>query len=343
MSETLTLTRPDDWHVHLRDGEALGVTVAASARHFGRAVVMPNLGQPVTSVALAEAYRERSLAHVPAGSGFQPLMTLYLTDRTSPEEIRRAAASDSVFACKLYPSGATTNSDAGVSGLRAIESALDAMQECDLPLLIHGEVTPPEVDIFDREKEFIERELAPLVERLPRLRIVFEHITTKEAAEFVCAARPGVAATITPQHLLMNRNDLLVGGLHPHNYCLPVLKRRVHQEALQAAVLGGNPRFFLGTDSAPHALSRKEATCGCAGCYSAAFAMPLYAQLFENMGALGRLEAFASHFGPDFYKLPRNTDTITLRREPWLVPNSLPYIDGEPIAPYYAGRELSWQ
>lgn len=343
MSDSLTLTRPDDWHVHLRDGDALEVTVMATARHFGRAIVMPNLAVPVTSVELAEAYRERILAQLEPGTAFDPLMTLYLTDATRPEEIRRAADSSFVHACKLYPSGATTNSAAGVTSLAAIAPALEAMQEQDLPLLVHGEETQPSIDVFDRELAFIQRSLPVLVERYPRLRIVFEHITTAEAVEFVRAARPGVAATLTPQHLLMNRNDLFAGGLRPHHYCLPVLKRKNHQEALQAAAISGDPRFFLGTDSAPHAQSAKESACGCAGCYSAPHALALYAQFFESMGALGRLEGFASHFGADFYGLPRHTESVTLRREPWRVPESCDYLEGQAIVPYWAGRPLEWR
>lgn len=343
MSETLSLARPDDWHLHLRDGEALGVTVNATAASFGRAIVMPNLVPPVTTVELAEAYRGRILAALEPGLSLEPLMTLYLTDNTSADEIRRAASSASVVACKLYPSGATTNSDAGVTSMQAIEPALEAMQEHDLPLLVHGEVTEPTIDVFDREQAFIDRELGPLVERYPKLRVVFEHITTAGAAEFVMGAREGVAATLTPQHLLMNRNDLFRGGLRPHNYCLPVLKRRTHQEALQGAAISGNPRFFLGTDSAPHATSAKESACGCAGCFSAPFAMPLYAQFFEAMDALERLEDFASHFGPDFYGLPRNSERLTLKRDPWTVPERLDYPGGEEIVPYWAGCQLDWR
>lgn len=342
MSDTLTLTRPDDWHLHLRDGEALRFTVPETARVFARAIVMPNLGPPVTTLTAAEAYRERILAAVPPGVAFEPLMTLYLTDRIAVGEVRRAADSGIVHACKLYPSGATTNSEAGVTALENVLDVLEAMAEHGLPLCVHGEVTDANVDVFDRERIFLERELAPLSERLPELRIVFEHITTKDAAQFVAEAREGIAATLTPQHLLMNRNDLFVGGLRPHNYCLPVLKRREHQEALQRAVLSGNPRFFLGTDSAPHARDTKEVACGCAGCFSAPAALPLYAEFFDRHGEIDRLEAFAAHHGSDFYRLPRNTETVTLRRTSWSVPDRLPYAGGDSIVPYWAGAELAW-
>ena len=343
MSTTLSLTRPDDWHLHLRDGAALRSTVPATAGVFARAVVMPNLVPPVTTVAAAETYRARILEAVPSGVSFEPLMTLYLTDDTSAEEVRRAAEAPFVVACKLYPSGATTNSEAGVTSLGAISGVLEAMQETGLVLCVHGEVTAPEVDVFDRERVFLERELAPLVEGFAGLRVVFEHITTAEAAHFVEEAREGVAATLTPQHLLMNRNDLLAGGLRPHHYCLPVLKRRAHQQALRAAVASGNPRFFLGTDSAPHARGAKQSACGCAGCYSAPAALPLYAQVFEELDALGELEAFAAHHGADFYGLPRNTDRVTLVREPWVVDEQHDFVDGTGIVPYWAGRELSWR
>jgi len=342
MADSLTITRPDDWHLHLRDGAALAVTVPATAGVFARAVVMPNLVPPVTSVADALAYRSRILEAVPSGVRFDPLMTLYLTDTTSPDEIRRAADSEHVHAVKLYPSGATTNSDAGVTDFEGLTPVLEALQETRLPLLVHGEVTRGEVDVFDRERVFLEERLAPTVERFEGLRVVFEHITTAEAAQFVEEARDGVAATITPQHLLMHRGDLFAGGLQPHNYCLPVLKRRHHQEALQRAATGGSPRFFLGTDSAPHARSAKEAPCGCAGCYSAPYALPLYAQLFEELGALERLEGFASHFGADWYGLPRNEERVTLARSEHVVPERLEYVDGDSIVPYWAGRALAW-
>jgi dihydroorotase len=342
MTQTLTITRPDDWHIHLRDGAVLAQTVAPTAAVFARAIVMPNLVPAVTTTDMARDYRQRILEATPAGVRFEPLMTLYLTDATTPAEIRRARASGFVHAAKLYPSGATTNSHAGVTDVRKIWPVLVAMEEVDLPLLVHGEVVDPAVDVFDREAVFIERHLAPIVAEFPRLRVVFEHITTRDAAQFVLDARAGVAATITPQHLLMNRNDLFSGGLRPHHYCLPVLKRRVHQEALQQVAVSGNPRFFLGTDSAPHAKHAKESACGCAGCFSAPAALPLYAQFFEAMGALERLEGFAGHFGPDFYRLPRNKDTVTLVREAWQVPAELQF-GRDTIVPYFAGQTLHWR
>jgi dihydroorotase len=343
VTDLLELTRPDDWHLHLRDGAALAATVPATARVFRRAIVMPNLVPPVTTVADALAYRARILEHAPAGSGFEPLMTLYLTDDTTPDEIRRAAASEHVHAVKLYPAGATTNSDSGVTDFAGLAPVLEALEETGLPLLVHGEVTRSEVDVFDRERVFLEERLAPTVERFPGLRVVFEHITTAEAAAFVEGAREGVAATITPQHLLMNRGDLFAGGLQPHNYCLPVLKRRHHQEALLRAATSGSPRFFLGSDSAPHARSRKESPCGCAGCYSAPYALQLYALAFDGAGALDRLEGFASHHGADWYGLPRNTERVRLRRAEAPVPASLDYLAEEPIVPYWAGRSAGWE
>lgn len=342
MTQTLTLTRPDDWHLHLRDGAVLAQTVAPTARVFGRAIVMPNLVPPVTTTEMAAAYRQRILDAAPEGSGFEPLMVLYLTDVTTPEEIRRAKASGIVHGAKLYPSGATTNSHSGVTDVRGLWPVLEAMQAVDLPLLVHGEVVDADIDVFDREAVFIERHLQPIVEAFPTLRVVFEHITTREAAQFVQGARAGVAATITPQHLLMNRNHLFVGGLRPHHYCLPVLKRRLHQEALREVAASGDPRFFLGTDSAPHARHDKESACGCAGCFSAPAALPLYAHFFEEMGCLERLEGFASHFGADFYRLPRHTDTVTLVREEWRVPDRLDFGAGE-IVPYWAGQALAWR
>ncbi len=341
MSETLTLQRPDDWHVHLRDDDALAVTVPATARQFARAIVMPNLVPPVTTTAQALAYRERIMAEVPDDCGFKPLMTLYLTDDTPPEELVKARDSGVVHGVKLYPAGATTNSASGVTDLRRVEATLDAMQELDIPLLIHGEVTDPEIDIFDREKVFIERHLAPLVENFPGLRVVLEHITTRDAVEFVTGAPETVAATVTAHHLKYERNAMLAGGIRPHFYCLPILKRGSHREALIAVATSGNPRFFLGTDSAPHAVARKEAACGCAGCYTAPLAMPLYAEVFEAAGHLDRLEAFASHFGPDFYRLPRNSGTLTLERKPTTVPRSIPYCGGE-LAPLAAGETIAW-
>ncbi|HAN68020.1 dihydroorotase [Haliea sp.] len=339
----LSLLRPDDWHVHLRDDAALTQTCADMARYFGRAIVMPNLTPPVTTVAAAAAYRERILAAMDGlERRFEPLMTLYLTDATSADEIRRAADSDFVHAVKLYPAGATTNSDAGVAELEGLYPTLEAMQDVDLPLLIHGEVTDHAVDIFDREKVFIDRHLAPIVERFPGLRVVLEHITTADAVDFVSTAPGNVAATITAHHLLLNRNDMLVGGIRPHYYCLPVLKRNTHQAALLRAATSGSPRFFLGTDSAPHATGRKETACGCAGCYTAHAALELYAEAFEAAGALDRLEAFASHFGADFYRLPRNRDRITLRKTSWAVPTQLPLADTH-LTPLRAGESVAWQ
>ncbi|MFT4539567.1 MAG: dihydroorotase [Planctomycetota bacterium] len=343
MSEALTMLRPDDWHLHFRDGEALCTTVPATARSFGRAIVMPNLQPPVTTVASARSYRDRILEQVPNTKTFEPLMTLYLTDRTDPSEIELAADSGFVAGCKLYPAGATTNSDAGVTSLAAITEVLERMQACDLPLLVHGEVTDSDVDVFDREAVFIDRILAPLTQQFPGLRVVFEHITTSEAVGFVESAGECVAATLTPQHLLMNRNDLFQGGLQPHHYCLPVLKRDVHQTELRRVVASGHPSFFLGTDSAPHARNAKESACGCAGCFSAPAAIELYAQVFDELGVMNRLEAFAAHYGPDFYRYPRNTETIRLVREEWTVPDRLDYMDESAIVPYWAGRALAWR
>jgi dihydroorotase len=335
----LTLTRPDDWHLHLRDGDMLAAVLPDTARRFARAIVMPNLKPPVRTTADAAAYRERILAALPTGLTFEPLMTLYLTDNTSPEEILKAKASGFVHAVKYYPAGATTNSDSGVTDIRRVDAALEAMQEAGMPLLLHGEETDPGVDVFDREAVFIERILAPLLRRLPRLRVVLEHITTRQAAEFVAAAPDNVGATITAHHLLYNRNAMFQGGIRPHYYCLPVLKREAHREALVAAATSGNPKFFLGTDSAPHVTSAKEAACGCAGIYTAHAAIELYAEVFETAGALDRLESFSSHFGPDFYGLPRNTDTITLVKETHTVPARH---DGG-ITPLRANEQLSWR
>lgn len=342
MHDQLTLLRPDDWHLHLRDGEALRAVLPHTARQFARAVVMPNLKPPVTTTALAAQYRERILAARPAGSDFQPLMTLYLTDRTAPEEIDRARDSGFVVGCKLYPAGATTHSDAGVTDIRRIDAVLERMAERELPLQIHGEVTADEIDVFDREREFIERTLRPLVSRHQRLRVIFEHITTAAAVEFVQNAREDVAATITPQHLLYNRNEMFRGGIRPHFYCLPVLKTEPDRQALLEAATSGNPRFFLGTDSAPHERHTKEAACGCAGIYSAHAALELYADAFERMGRLDRLEAFASLNGADFYRLHRNTTTVTLRRTSWQVPPAYRFGAGT-VVPLRAGETLSWQ
>ena len=340
---SLTLTRPDDWHLHLRDDQALAAVVGASARQMGRAIIMPNLQPPVTTTEQALAYRERILAALPEGNQFEPLMTLYLTDRTSAEEVERAHASGLVHAVKLYPAGATTNSDSGVTDLTNCDAAIAAMARLGMPLLVHGEVTDAEIDIFDREATFIERVMKPLLERHPDLRVVFEHITTADAAEFVTAAPANVAATITVHHLLFNRNQMLVGGIRPHYYCLPILKRERHRRALLAAATSGSPKFFLGTDSAPHAQGDKESACGCAGAFTAPAALELYATAFEQAGALDRLEGFASHFGPDFYGLARNTQSVTLVRESWQLPESLPYTDGQRIVPLLAGETLEWR
>ena len=339
----ITITRPDDWHVHLRDGDALVQTCADMARYFGRIIVMPNLTPPVTTVAEAAAYRKRILAAMDGlERQFDPLMTLYLTDRTDAAEIQIAAASDFVHAVKLYPAGATTNSDAGVTELEGLFPVLAAMENNDLPLLIHGEVTDREIDIFDREKVFIERHLAPIAERFQGLRIVLEHITTRDAVDFVREAGGNVAATITAHHLMFNRNDMLVGGIRPHYYCLPILKRNVHQNELMEAATSGNPKFFLGTDSAPHATGSKETDCGCAGVYTGHAALEFYTEVFESLGALDKLEGFASHFGPDFYRLPRNKDTITLRREAWTVPEQLP-LGNDSLTPLAASESLQWR
>ena len=341
MHDHLTLLRPDDWHLHLRDGEALRAVLPHTARQFARAVVMPNLKPPVTTTALAAQYRQRILAARPTGSDFEPLMTLYLTDRTSPEEIDRACDSGFVIGCKLYPAGATTHSDAGVTDISRIDAVLARMAERNLPLQIHGEVTADEVDVFDREREFIERTLRPLAARHAGLRVIFEHITTAAAVEFVQSAREGIAATITPQHLLYNRNEMFRGGIRPHYYCLPILKTEDDRHALLEAATSGDPRFFLGTDSAPHARHTKENACGCAGMYSAHAGIELYALAFERAGALARLPAFAADFGADFYGLPRNEDTITLQRRPWTPPASYDF-GTDRIVPMFAGESLNW-
>ncbi|MBM7060476.1 dihydroorotase [Pseudomonas sp. UL073] len=342
MSDRLTLLRPDDWHIHLRDGAALTHTVADAARNFGRAIIMPNLVPPVRNAEEADAYRQRILAARPAGSRFEPLMVLYLTDRTSTDEVRAAKASGFVHAAKLYPAGATTNSDSGVTSIDKIFPVLEAMAEVGLPLLVHGEVTRSEIDVFDREKAFIDEHMTRVVARFPTLKVVFEHITTADAAQFVKDASANVGATITAHHLLYNRNHMLVGGIRPHFYCLPILKRNTHQEALLDAATSGNPKFFLGTDSAPHAQHAKEAACGCAGCYTAYAAIELYAEAFEQRNALGKLEAFASHHGPDFYGLPRNQEHITLVREEWTAPASLP-LGEHSVIPLRAGEKLRWR
>ena len=339
--DTITLTRPDDWHLHLRDGDALKTVLPYTARQFARAIVMPNLKPPVRTVAEAEAYRDRILAALPAGQTFEPLMTLYLTDNTRPEEILAAKASSFVKAVKYYPAGATTNSDSGVTDIRKCDRVFEAMQEADLPLLLHGEVTHAAVDIFDREKVFIETHLKPLRQRFPKLRIVLEHITTAEAVRYVLET-DRIAATITPQHLLYSRTALFQGGLRPHYYCLPILKRETHRQALVEAATSGNPKFFLGTDSAPHPRHSKESDCGCAGCFSALHALELYAEAFEAADALDKLEAFASFYGPDFYHLPRNTDSITLTKTPWRIPDELPFGESG-LVPLRAGEELVWK
>ena len=339
----ISIVRPDDWHLHLRDGEALKAVLPHSARQFARAIIMPNLRPPVTTVAAAEAYRARIVAALPEGASFEPLMTLYLTDNTPADEIRRAADSGFVKAVKLYPAGATTNSDAGVTDLRKCDAALAEMEKLGMPLLVHGEVTDPAIDIFDRESVFIETVLQPLLARRPGLRVVFEHITTADAAQFVASAGENVAATITAHHLLYNRNAIFTGGVRPHYYCLPVLKREKHRAALVAAATSGSHKFFLGTDSAPHARSTKEAACGCAGCYTAHAALELYAEAFEAAGALDRLEAFASFNGPDFYRLPRNSTTATLERQSWIVPEAFAFVGGDPLVPLCAGESLGWR
>ena len=339
---TITMTRPDDWHIHLRDGAQLPDTVRDISRYMGRAIVMPNLVPPAIDTDTALAYYQRIKSHVPATSQFEPLMVLYLTDKTSPDEIRKAKASGKIVAAKLYPAGATTNSDSGVTDLNNIYPALEAMQEVGMLFLVHGEVTDSSIDIFDRERIFIENTLSKIVNDFPALKIVLEHITTKDAVDFVTQASDNVAATITAHHLLYNRNHMLAGGIRPHFYCLPILKRNTHQQALLAAAASGNKKFFLGTDSAPHAKDKKEAACGCAGSYTAHAAIELYAEAFESVNALDKLEAFASFNGPDFYNLPRNTDTITLVKQAWNVPESYP-LGGNDVVPIRAGETIDWQ
>ncbi|GAB4392505.1 MAG: dihydroorotase [Gammaproteobacteria bacterium] len=341
MAETLTITQPDDWHLHLRDGAALTTTVPATARVFRRAIIMPNLQPPITTVEHAIAYRERIIAAIPSGVLFEPLMTLYLTDETSVDDIIAAAQHPHIYACKLYPANATTHSAQGVTQISRLSTIFEAMEKYRLPLLIHGEVTDKHVDIFDREQAFIDHVLMPLAHQFSQLPIVLEHITTKHAVQFVMQASPNVAATITVHHLMLNRNDLLVGGIKPHYYCLPVVKRLEHQMALIEAATSGNPKFFLGTDSAPHGLTQKHSACGCAGIYSAPVALELYAQVFEMADALHRLEDFASHFGADFYGLARNNQTITLHKNPWTVPTSYHFANDK-VIPFYAGETISW-
>ena len=340
--QRLTLTRPDDWHLHLRDGAHLRAVLPDTAKRFARAIVMPNLRPPVTTTEAALDYRRRIVEALPAGSRFEPLMTLYLTDNTPPAEIERAKSSGAVHAVKYYPAGATTNSDSGVTDLARCHGALEAMAKIGLPLLVHGEVTDARVDIFDRERVFIERVLAPLTERMPALKIVFEHVTTREGVEFVRGASSNVAATITAHHLLLNRNALFAGGVRPHHYCLPVIKRETHRQALLEAATSASPKFFLGTDSAPHAKHTKENACGCAGIYTAHAGIELYAEAFEEAGAIERLEGFASHFGADFYRLARSVDTITLEKAEAAVPGELAF-GAETIVPFRAGEKVRWR
>lgn len=342
MPDSITITRPDDWHAHLRDGGAMASVVGATARQFARAIVMPNLKPPVVTTKQAKGYRNRILEVLPQGSAFEPLMTLYLTDETSPNEIAAARAAGFVKAVKYYPAGATTNSASGVTDIRKVDAVLEAMQAEGMPLLLHGEVTDPEVDVFDRETVFLERTLAPLVKRFPKLKIVLEHITTHEAAAFVERASENVAATITAHHLLLNRNAIFAGGINPHHYCLPVLKREPHRRALVKAATSGNPKYFLGTDSAPHARASKESCCGAAGLYTAHAALELYAEAFEAAGALDKLEGFASFFGADFYGLARNKGKATLEKTAWKVPDEYDF-GGDTVVPLRAGRTIAWR
>ena len=340
--QSLTLTQPDDWHLHVRDGEAMASVIGHTAKQFGRAIIMPNLKSPITTVDMALAYREQILAALPADSSFKPLMTLYLTDNTSAEEIHKAADCEHIYAVKLYPSGATTNADSGVTDVRKPKVAIQAMQETGLPLLIHGEVTDPNIDVFDREKVFIHDQLMPLLGQFPKLKVVLEHITTRDAVDFILNTSSNVAATITAHHLLMNRNAMFVGGMRPHHYCLPILKREAHREALVFAATSGNPKFFLGTDSAPHPQGAKESACGCAGMYTAHAAIELYAEAFAKANALEKLEAFASFYGADFYGLPRNTATITLQQQQWTIPKHYP-LGEQQVIPLRAGETINWQ
>ncbi len=338
----ITIRKPDDWHLHFRDDDMLAETVPATARCFQRAIVMPNLMPPVANTEMALTYRERIRAALPASSRFEPLMTLYLTNGTGLDDIRQAKAAG-IVAAKLYPAGGTTNSDAAPSDLSTMTPVFEVMQELSMPLLVHGEVTDAHIDIFDREKAFIDSHLQKIVQNHPWLKVVVEHITTADAAQFVAEASENVAATITPQHLLLNRNDLLVGGIRPHNFCLPVLKRNTHQEALRAAVASGSNKYFLGTDSAPHEKYRKESACGCAGCYSAWSALELYTQVFDDLNALDKLDGFASGHGADFYGLPRNQGTLTLVKETWTVPEEIILPNGKPIVPFFAGQDVHWK
>ena len=340
--QTITLTQPDDWHLHVRDGDAMASVIEHTARQFGRAIIMPNLKQPITTVDMALAYREQILAALPANSRFTPLMTLYLTDNTPAEEIHQAADCEHIYAVKLYPSGATTNADSGVTNIQKPKAAIQAMQETGMPLLIHGEVTDPGVDVFDREKVFIHDQLMPLLGQFPKLKVVLEHITTRDAVDFIVNTASNVAATITAHHLLMNRNAMFAGGMRPHHYCLPILKRETHREALIFAATSGNPKFFLGTDSAPHPQGAKESDCGCAGMYTAHAAIELYTEAFASANALEKLEAFASFYGADFYGLPRNTATITLQQQQWTVPEHYP-LGNQQVIPLRAGESINWQ
>jgi dihydroorotase len=342
MTTELIITRPDDWHLHLRDGEALKAVLPDTALRFGRAIIMPNLRPPVINTELAQAYRARILQALPAEASFEPLMTLYLTDNTTAEDINHAKASGFVHGVKLYPAGATTNSDSGVTRIDKCGGALAAMQACGMPLLVHAEVTDSDVDVFDRENVFIERHMVPLLKNYPDLKVVFEHITTKDAVDFVLSSGANIAATITAHHLLLNRNDMFKGGIRPHHYCLPILKREEHRQALVKAAISGNPKFFLGTDSAPHAKSTKEIACGCAGMYTAHAGIELYAEVFEVENSLSRLEGFASFYGADFYGLPRNVTQITLVKEHWRVPDSLPFA-GDVLVPLRAGEAIAWK
>jgi dihydroorotase len=342
VSAELHLPRPDDWHLHLRDGAHLRAVLPFTAQRFGRAIVMPNLKPPITTVAMARAYGDRILAALPAGQEFVPLMTLYLTDSIRPDDIREGREQGLIHGCKLYPAGVTTNSEFGVTDIARLDAVLATMMEIDMPLLVHGELADPGLDVFDLEARFIDRVLAPIVERWPTLRVVFEHVTTRAAVEFVRSAREGVAATITPQHLMLNRNALFAGGLRPHHYCLPLLKTEVDRRSLVEAVASGNPRFFLGTDSAPHARGAKESACGCAGIFSAHAGIELYAEVFEAEGILARLQGFACEYGPDFYLLPRCADHIVLVREPWTVPEGYAFGD-EQLVPFRAGQQIAWR
>lgn len=338
----ITIIKPDDWHIHLRDGEALKTTVKHASQQFNRAIVMPNLVPPITTVKLANAYRERIISNIPSHSSFDPLMTLYLTDNMTVEEIKLASLDPNIYAVKWYPAGATTNSEFGVTDIHKLEPVLDCMAENKLPLLIHGEVTDSEIDIFDREKVFIETYLKPIATQFPTLKIVLEHITTKDAVEFVSSASDNIGATITAHHLLFNRNQLLAGGIKPHYYCLPILKRKIHQQALLEAATSGYPKFFLGTDSAPHSIDKKETDCGCAGIYTAHAAIELYAQAFASFNKLEKLEYFASISGPNFYNLPVNTDRISLIEEPWVVPGNYPFGTSH-LKPLFGNESLSWR